>query len=219
MYGRPKYTKEELSKIVRDFYNEHGRVPKKSDFSNVKGTDLPSVKQFINEWGSFNHMLLDLGLITDTRRAVNKNIHVCQQCGKKFNAYGSRKYCSLDCKTLGQKKYEGDTQSTNVQSYRRIAFKNYDWKCHICGFEEDLQYTKGTKLLKFPVILDVHHLNGNRNNNEVDNLIILCPTCHAKIHRGIISIERIKPFNRVRVIHNEVFGGDYIPPNTIREIL
>ena len=219
MNGRKRYSREELTKIVKDFYDEHKRVPKKSDFSNVKGTNLPSIKQFTDEWGSFNHMLLDIGLITDTRRAVNKNIHVCQQCGNKFNAYGSRKYCSLECKTLGQRKYEGDTSSTNVQSYRRIAFKSYDWKCHVCGFAEDLEYTKGTKLLKFPVILDVHHVDGNRTNNEVSNLIILCPTCHAKIHRGIISIKRIAPFNKVRVTHNEVFGGEYTPPNTIYEVL
>lgn len=219
MNGRPRYTKEELSNIVKDFYIKNGRVPKKADFSNVKGTDLPSVKQFIDEWGSFNHMLLDLGLITDTKRAVNKNIHICQQCGKKFNAYGKRKYCSTECKSLGARKYEGDTKSTNVQSYRRIAFKNYDWKCHICGFEEDLEYTKGTKDLKFPVILDVHHLDEDRTNNDVNNLIIICPTCHAKIHRGIIRVERVKPFKKVRVIYNEVFGGKQIPPNVIRESL
>lgn len=219
MNGRPRYTKDELSKIVKDFYNENGRVPKKADFSNVKGTNLPSVKQFIDEWGSFNHMLLDLGLITDTKRAVNKNIHVCQQCGNKFNAYGKRKYCSIECKTLGARKYEGETKSTNVQSYRRIAFKNYDWKCHICGFKEDLEYTKGSKLLKFPVILDVHHIDMDKTNNDVDNLTILCPTCHAKIHRGIITIKRVRPFKKLKVTYNEVFGGEQIPPNTIKESL
>lgn len=216
MNGRKRYTKEELSKIIKDFYVSENRVPKKSDFTDVKGTNMPSIRQIIDEWGSLNHCLLDLGIITDTKRAVNKNVHTCAYCGKKFNAYGKRKYCSLDCKTKGARKYEGDTTSTNVQSYRRIAFKNYDWKCHLCGFEEDLEYTKGTKTFKYPVILDVHHIDEDRTNNKVDNLIILCPTCHAKIHRGIIKIERIKPFQKFRIIHNEVFGGEQLPPNSIK---
>jgi hypothetical protein len=40
-------------------------------------------------------------------------------------------------------------------------------KCKTCGSSEKLH---------------VHHIDKNRKNNQVDNLITLCQSCHAKIH-------------------------------------
>lgn len=41
----------------------------------------------------------------------------------------------------------------------------------------------------------VHHIDENRTNNEISNLLLLCPTCHSKITKGDISrleVEQIK---------------------------
>lgn len=43
-------------------------------------------------------------------------------------------------------------------------------KCEICGLTEWNGY-------KIP--LELHHKNGNHYDNSLDNLQILCPTCHA----------------------------------------
>ena len=51
-------------------------------------------------------------------------------------------------------------------SYRKKAFKHYRAKCFSCG------YNKNKK------ILEVHHIDCNRENNKLENLIILCPNCH-----------------------------------------
>jgi len=52
--------------------------------------------------------------------------------------------------------------------YRKTAFSHYPPICAYCGFG-------------IPEVLEVAHLDGNRANNGVDNLVILCPTCH-KMH-------------------------------------
>lgn len=44
------------------------------------------------------------------------------------------------------------------------------WKCEQCLNETWL----GQK-----IPLEVHHKDGNNQNNEMDNLIMLCPNCHA----------------------------------------
>lgn len=35
---------------------------------------------------------------------------------------------------------------------------------------------------------EVHHLDGMPDNNDLNNLLMVCPTCHAKITSGTISI-------------------------------
>jgi hypothetical protein len=54
-----------------------------------------------------------------------------------------------------------------VETTDLIYFETDD-SCAICG-------TKGID------VLTEHHIDGNRSNNEYDNLIILCHNCHHKI--------------------------------------
>lgn len=43
-------------------------------------------------------------------------------------------------------------------------------KCEICG---------STTWLGKPINLEVHHIDGDRTNNSLDNLQLLCPNCHS----------------------------------------
>lgn len=44
-------------------------------------------------------------------------------------------------------------------------------RCECCGNSE---------WLGEPIALEVHHLDGDHLNNELDNLQLLCPNCHAQ---------------------------------------
>lgn len=48
----------------------------------------------------------------------------------------------------------------------------YNYKCQLCGWGEMNKYTN-----KVP--LQVHHIDGNSENNNEDNLLLLCPNCHS----------------------------------------
>jgi hypothetical protein len=37
--------------------------------------------------------------------------------------------------------------------------------------------------------IQVHHVDGDRSNNELDNLVPVCTSCHAKIHAGADGFE------------------------------
>lgn len=43
-------------------------------------------------------------------------------------------------------------------------------KCENCGLEEWLGQ---------PINLEIHHIDGDRLNNDLSNLILLCPNCHS----------------------------------------
>ena len=70
--------------------------------------------------------------------------------------------------------YEEYIKSSKVQSNKlrrkllREGLKEY--KCECCNNT----YWNGV-----PIPLEVHHKDGNKTNNELDNLQILCPNCHA----------------------------------------
>lgn len=63
-------------------------------------------------------------------------------------------------------------------NYRKIAFENYAPLCAHCGFG-------------VPEVLEVAHIDGNRINNDIANLVILCPNCHKMHDLDIISTETI----------------------------
>lgn len=39
----------------------------------------------------------------------------------------------------------------------------------------------------------VHHIDGNRQHNDMDNLILLCPDCHSKIHHKYLYVRNNSP--------------------------
>ena len=109
----------------------------------------------------------------------------CSYCGKKIKRLKSRLksqtgeyYCSRECGN--RHKNSLIMQTKNGSAYRRNAFLEYEHCCAICGWDEDER------------ILEVHHIDENRNNNNLENLIILCPTCHRKITLGLYSLEELK---------------------------
>ena len=113
----------------------------------------------------------------------------CAYCHKKFlklksrlkNSKSGLYFCCREHKDLAQRLDSG--KEFNIlrpdhygkisdNKYRENAFRRYEHKCAICGYNEE------------PKILQVHHIDENRQNNNIDNLIILCPNCHAKITYG-----------------------------------
>ena len=112
----------------------------------------------------------------------------CAYCHKKIikqkskleNSKSGLYFCCREHKDLAQRidsgsefdkmrpEHYGETLSDSPD-YRKKAFRTYENKCAVCGYLEE------------PKILQVHHIDENRANNDLNNLIILCPNCHAKI--------------------------------------
>jgi hypothetical protein len=63
-------------------------------------------------------------------------------------------------------------------NYRKLAFAHYDPLCAHCGFG-------------VPAVLEVAHIDGDRQNNAVGNLVILCPNCHKMHDLDLISTATI----------------------------
>lgn len=102
--------------------------------------------------------------------------HYCEYCGKLLkDRYGSGRFCNARCARSFSSSYNNHFRKSSNR-YRKIAFNVYDHKCAVCGWNEDER------------ILQVHHKDGCRNNANVNNLIILCPTCHFKITLNLYKL-------------------------------
>lgn len=63
-------------------------------------------------------------------------------------------------------------------NYRKLALEKYPPVCAHCGFG-------------IVDVLEVCHIDCQRTNNDVTNLVILCPTCHKMHDLDLISTETI----------------------------
>ena len=84
-------------------------------------------------------------------------------------------------------RYLSNAQSISTGDLRRLLIKHgfREAKCEIC---------KNTEWLGSAIPLELHHCDGNRYNNELSNLLIVCPTCHSWLTDGnnfIISTKEL----------------------------
>jgi hypothetical protein len=152
---------ETLSQVCNLFgYSNHGRNTKK----------LRSILENLNI--DYSHF----------REGVSKRIYeytkVCPNCTKEFtvlsNRDGNKKItCSHNCANKFFAWKQGAKNFKGTENYRNILFKyltenNLPICCIVCGEEK---------------VIDVHHIDEDKDNNNVNNLLVLCPTHHFSYHR------------------------------------
>ena len=113
----------------------------------------------------------------------------CEQCGKRWQGRQNghkttrqRHFCSKACRSAWRtRRFSGENNPAYIHgqgerpyplSYRKIrnVIKERDgYSCQRCGKEE------------IDVSHHIHHIDFDKRNTDADNLITLCPSCHAYI--------------------------------------
>lgn len=179
-----RLTQEEVQKRIADTFVQ--TVSLISEYKNKRSDITLRCEECGYEWTTKAQGILYTSAKQQRHQCPNCNIvnskngkYVrCSQCGKEIyrSKYQIKKnetglfYCSRECGNRHKnliRKINGEWN--NSKNYRRKAFETFPHKCMVCGWDEDER------------ILEVHHKDEDRNNNDIDNLSILCPTCHRKI--------------------------------------
>ena len=110
----------------------------------------------------------------------------CEICGKKFNRpnchIGTNNFCSRKCRNKWQSsltanksgRYKGGKVLQQGYMFIKVGYRQYRQENRIKMEEHLNRKLKTTEL--------VHHKDGNRLNNDINNLEIMSRSEHSKLH-------------------------------------
>lgn len=126
----------------------------------------------------------EAGSMMEAARRLKLHFNTFKKLAKEAGCYkpSTAARSSIPKMTKMTKEYVIDRYLSNKQYVRLPSLRKYlinfgfkEAKCEVCGLSE---------WLGKPIPLELHHKNGDHYNNHLENLEILCPTCHAQKTNG-----------------------------------
>jgi len=116
----------------------------------------------------------------------NKTNKICTVCNSTFTTKWSKaRFCSKKCETDFKAKEKvnmwlsGTFSGERGHGYGKLSkpierwlLEQANYSCQMCGFNT-LHPRTGNH------VLEIHHLDENPYNCSKENLVVLCPNCHA----------------------------------------
>lgn len=121
------------------------------------------------------------------------NKEIVTTAGKIKHKVG-RTYCSEKCHKLGVTLNTNSKLGRNLREYIR---RRDGWQCRLCKYPFNQLILWNPYFSKYPphpYRLDVHHIDADKANNNTDNLITLCVSCHRLItlHQAKMLVQKRK---------------------------
>lgn len=141
-------------------------------FRNIEDDKL---QELILESTSISEVLRKLNLKTaganhiDLKNYLKKcNFDTHTLVGRKIKRFDNT---GIPKKKLSKQLAKDTTRNSGMIRRRLISEGIKENKCELCGLSE----WRGME-----IICEVHHINGDRSDNRLENLIMLCPNCHTQ---------------------------------------
>lgn len=116
-------------------------------------------------------------------RCLNPSPRVCKKCPEVYIPTSNRQeYCVACQRVLSNSR----SKARHYRTYRKKGYnqgrdKNNAWKGGVSSYRYFIEKHKCDRCGSFKHLL-VHHRDGIRTNNALENLEVLCKGCHQDHH-------------------------------------
>ena len=133
-------------------------------------TDILEREQEIREWISKNH---SKAYICEQLKCKQSTLNsYLEKMGISYSGNKSGKGFSKTKDRMSLEDYLNNSKDIQSNKVKKKLLQEgiKEYKCESCGL---------TEWLGQPIPLELHHIDGNRYNNTIENFQLLCPNCHA----------------------------------------
>lgn len=151
--------------------------------ARIKRHGHPGLQEGFHKLEKLPHPIVDDFIRENCKILIDKKI--AEELKKKGFKGATEWTVKYRRRRLGIKKYLGGEIKKHKAWIRAQAIKKYGNKCELCGYR---------------LVIDTHHiLPKNKGGlHEIDNLMVLCPNCHAVISRGCLRLKSRKDIPNLR---------------------
>lgn len=118
------------------------------------------------------------------KRGTKKPNHPCKNCQK--NIIASKVFCSQECHL----EYKYKNRSNRLKSGQLLDNNTIRDALFYEGLKECSIYGISSEWNGKPLTLQIDHINGNSDNNNYDNLRLVCPNCHSQLETTTSKIKK-----------------------------
>jgi len=98
--------------------------------------------------------------------------YCCINCNLEVTKANSKeKFCGHSCQQDYSLEESVKLGLAKPRTLKRYLLKHHGNKCWTCGIEE---------WNKKPIVMELEHIDGNSENNNLENLSLICPNCHSQ---------------------------------------
>jgi hypothetical protein len=131
---------------------------------------------------------------------IKEKQFICRLCGKPFTLKARKAYY---CESCGKKKRSRDVMVRRKANNPNVRIgvgsggnqrgtKNHRYIDGLSHYRDNYRRLnpeiRCCEICSSQAFTVVHHIDKDRRNNSPDNLIMLCRSCHAKVHRLAASL-------------------------------
>ena len=119
------------------------------------------------------------------RKNIIIMIRLCENCGKEFEGYSKRRFCSNKCSQEYKHRMSYQEFLENPEKYCnggytpknfKVEFlKEQNYECAIEGCHCKPEWNGK------PLVFVLDHIDGDASNNRRENLRMICPNCDSQL--------------------------------------